>query len=130
MSGALVLRPIPGRFAVCRLPASSPLPPWALAAGGGLRSVTRIAGELSIVAPEQEVPAGVCAERGWRALAVDGPLDFGLVGVLARLTAALAQAAVPVFVLSTHDTDLLLVGADRYDDAVAALNGAVGVEVR
>ena len=63
-------------------------------------------------------------EVGWRCLSVAGPLDFSLVGVLSGLTAALADARVPVFVLSSFDTDHLLVRAHDLDRAVAALRDA------
>ncbi|MGZ4278366.1 MAG: ACT domain-containing protein, partial [Solirubrobacteraceae bacterium] len=50
-----------------------------------------------------------------------GPLDFALTGILASLAGTLAAAGVPVFALSTYDTDLLLVPAARRGDAIAAL---------
>lgn len=81
----------------------------------------RTANELSIITLEALVPRDVHAERGFVALAMRGPLDFALVGVLARLTGALADARIPVFVLSTFDTDLLLVRADRAGDAHRAI---------
>jgi hypothetical protein len=52
---------------------------------------------------------------------VAGPLDFALVGVIADLTAGLARAGISVFVLSTFDTDHVLVRADSLDHAVATL---------
>lgn len=70
------------------------------------------------------MPAGVTAEQGWRALAVRGPLDFGLIGVLASLAAPLADARVPVFVISTYDTDYVLVPVAQLDAAVEALRAA------
>ena len=49
-----------------------------------------------------------------------GPLDFALTGILARLTAPLAAAGVPVFALSTFDTDYLLVREADAGRAVTA----------
>jgi hypothetical protein len=88
----------------------------------------RTAAELSIVAPAAHVPADVTAERGWQALAVRGPLDFGLTGVLADLARPLADVGIPIFVVSTFDTDWILVPGDRVDAAVDAL-GAAGHDV-
>jgi hypothetical protein len=67
-------------------------------------------------------------EPGWRCFQVSGPLDFALTGILARLTAPLAAAGVPVFALSTFDTDYLLI---RQADAAQALAAwtAAGIEV-
>jgi hypothetical protein len=118
----LRLHPLPGRFAVCRLAAGAAVPPWATR--GPLWSVTATAGELSVVCREEAVPAGVRHAGGWRALAVAGPLDFALVGVVASLTAPLAAAGVSVFVVSTFDTDVLLVREERLAEALAALAAA------
>jgi hypothetical protein len=112
-----------GRLAVCRLDGAAPVPEWALGAAPPV-SITRTAGELSVVCPQDAVPAGVHRRDGWRALAVRGPLDFALTGVLAGLAGALADAGVPIFALSTHDTDLVLVAEDDLDRAVGALRGA------
>jgi hypothetical protein len=113
---------LPGLLAVCRLPEGSdpPVPP----PGNGLWSFTRRPGESSLVCAEAEVPPGATAEPGWRALVVDGVLDFGMVGVLAGLSAALADAGVSIVAISTYDTDVLLVRASALDDAITALLGA------
>jgi hypothetical protein len=125
----LRLRVHPGRLAVVRLDPGGPLPPWAADPGDGpLHVVARTADETSVVTAADRVPAGVRAESDFRALEVAGPLDFALTGVLAGLTATLATAGVPVFVVSTFDTDWLLVRAGRRDAAVAALR-ASGVRV-
>lgn len=106
MAVGLDLLPVAGRFAVCRLDPGTDLPAWAR---GAFVSVTRTAVELSVVCPEDAVPPDVRAERGWRCLRVVGTLDFGMVGVLAGLVGPLAAAGVSVFVVSTFDTDYLLV---------------------
>ena len=116
----------PGRFAICRLPEDSPLADWMWS--GGLASVTRRAGERSVVCDEAAVPDSVKAHAGWRALTVAGPLDFSLTGVLASLAAPLADAGVPIFVLSTFDTDVLLVQDRELAKAVETL-AAAGHEV-
>jgi hypothetical protein len=83
--------------------------------------VTRTSEELSIVCPESSVPPGVRGERGWRALRVEGSLDFDEVGILASLAAPLAEAGVSVFVISTYGTDYVLVRDDQLESARAAL---------
>jgi hypothetical protein len=55
---------------------------------------------------------------------VEGQLDFALVGILASLTATLAAANVPVFVISTFDTDYILIKEPDLDRAIAALRSA------
>jgi hypothetical protein len=113
-----------GLLAVCRLGADAPLPVWAASGGGPLHAVVRTSAELSIVTEEGAVPGDVAAERGWRAIAVRGPLDFGMTGVLADLARPLADAEVPIFAISTYDTDWILVPGAKLDDAVTTLTSA------
>ena len=112
----LTLEWLTGRFAVCRFDPSASIPTWALA-GSDLISITRTQAELSIVAAEALVPAEVTAECGWVAMRVVGKLDFAIVGVLAKLTGALAEAGISCFAISTYDTDYILV---KQQDAVRA----------
>lgn len=111
----------PARLAVCRLSAGDPAPDWALASA--FFSITRTGEELSIVCPEASVPPGVRAEVGFRALGVEGRLDFALTGILSSLLDPLAEAGIPVFAISTFDTDFVLVREKDLDRAVAALRG-------
>jgi hypothetical protein len=84
----------------------------------------RTAAELSVVCEEGAVPDAVRAQRGWRALEVSGPLDLAMTGVLASLAVPLADAGVPIFAVSTYDTDYVLVPGARLHDAVTALRAA------
>ncbi len=106
-------------FAVCRLDARAGIPGWVTVAG--FCSVTRTKDELSVVCPMEYVPNKMKFERGWRALKMEGPLDFSLVGVLAGILSSLAEAGVPIFAISTHDTDYVLVKEESHDCAIAAL---------
>ncbi|MDI3316284.1 MAG: alpha/beta fold hydrolase [Bacillota bacterium] len=116
------LRLVPGRFALLSLPPDSPVPAWAEEGrAGALGAAIRTREELTLVEPEEALPQGAGAARGWRALAVDGPLDLSEVGILAGLAVPLAEAGVPVFVLSTYQTDLLLVPEEKLAVAREAL---------
>jgi hypothetical protein len=116
------LTTLPETFAVCKLPSTAAIPAWVNA--GSFVSITRTADELSVVCPEAHAPTDVTAERGWRALRVNGTLDFALIGILAALTVPLAEAGVSVFAVSTFDTDYLLVKADKFEQAITALTSA------
>jgi hypothetical protein len=109
-------------YAIVRLHPDAGLPDWV--EGGHFWSVTRSDSELSVVCREEDVPEDASAERGWCALEVAGPLDFSLTGVVASLVSPLADAAVPIFVLSTFDTDYLLVREPDLPRAAEALRGA------
>lgn len=113
-----------GAQSVCRLPPGDPVPEWA---AGSFVSITRTPTELSVTCATEAVPPDVATAAGcegpFRALEVSGPLDFSMVGVLSRLTAALAEAEVSVFVVSTFDTDWILVPEPALGRAVWALRG-------
>lgn len=112
----------PGRFAVCRFDPGAALPAWVLHESASLWSLTRTPGALSVVCPEDDLPPAVeQAERGWRALELKGPIPFDETGVLAGLAGPLAAAGVPLFALSTYDTDWLLVRERDLERARAAL---------
>ncbi len=117
----LSLEWIPGAFAICRLGSRDQLPEWLGGSEPLFLSVTRTDRELSIMVPQEKVPADVQAERGWVAIRVMGKLDFKVVGLLAGLTGALAEAGLPVMAISTYDTDVLLVKATDVGRAVEAL---------
>ncbi|QCN94404.1 ACT domain-containing protein [Azospirillum argentinense] len=116
----LTLSLLPDRLAVARLAPGDGMPGW-LDWTDPLVSATRTGEELSILCREARVPDGVTAERGWRAFKVEGPLDFSLFGVLARIAVPLAQARVPMFAMSTYDTDYVLVRDEDVERAADAL---------
>lgn len=113
---------LPGSFAMVRLAADAPLPRWATQ--GEFFSVTRTSDEVSIVCLADQVPSGVASETGWRALKVKGPFALSEIGVLAALTAPLADAKVSLFAISTFDTDYLLVSERQLPAAIAAFKSA------
>lgn len=112
----------PEVLAVSRLEAGSALPGWATA--GSLWNITQTGTELSIVCAEAATPVEARAERPWRALELEGPIPFGLTGILASVLTPLAEAGVGIFAFSTFDTDFVLVKGEDLERAVAALRDA------
>ena len=112
------LRVVEGQYAVARLDARDSIPSWAR---GAFVSITRTRDELSIVCDDDAVPDDVRAERGWRCLAVEGPIPFETIGVAAKITDTLATAGISVFFVSTHDTDYVLVKSEVFDRACDVL---------
>ena len=108
-------------MSVCQLDSAAGAPDWAVTSD--FFSGTRTPDELSVVCPEDAVPAGVRREGGWCVLKLEGPFEFSEVGVLASVTAPLAEAGVSVFAVSTYDTDYVLVKEEDLESAVVALRG-------
>lgn len=85
--------------------------------------------ECSLVCPEAYIPQDVLArDDGWRALRIEGVLDFSLVGILAKLSGILAEHQIPVFAVSTYNTDYLLVKQENWSSTLDALR-AEGYEM-
>jgi hypothetical protein len=118
------------RLAVCRFASDTRIPAWALE--GGFFCVVRTRDELSIVCSEDvctadRMPDGAPTERGWLALKLEGPFPFSMTGVLASFLQPLAEAQIPIFAISTVDTDYVLIKRENLERAVTAL-GAAGHE--
>lgn len=85
--------------------------------------------ELSLVCVADNIPANAThIENGWRALKIEGVLDFSLVGILAKLSALLAENEISIFAVSTFNTDYIFLKADMLDTAVNVITEA-GYEV-
>ncbi|HXZ28014.1 MAG TPA: ACT domain-containing protein [Terriglobales bacterium] len=109
-------------FVVCRLEPDAGVPEWA--ARGAFFSVTRTQEELSIVCAEEQVPAGAKRSARFATLKLHGPFAFSETGVVSAFVSPLAEAGVPVFVVSTFDTDCVLVPEESLEAALAALRQA------
>ena len=116
-----------GDFSVYRFDAAATIPEAALSCEGFL-SVTRTDRELSVVCGTGTLHQAKAEEEGWTLWKVQGPLDFGMTGVLSSITVPLAAAGVSIFALSTYDTDYILWKMDKAAAAVRALRAA-GFEV-
>jgi hypothetical protein len=112
---------VPGTLAICRLHATDRIPSWALELHEGFVSITRTADELSIVCPEEAVPPDTQVEEDWRALVIPGPIPFEATGVMAALATPLANAGIPIFAISTFDTDYVLVRSQNLELALEVL---------
>lgn len=91
--------------------------------------VASTADELSLVCPTFMTPKKTLKrEDGWKMFKVEGPLDFSLIGILAKIAQILADKKISIFAQSTYDTDYIMVKADKFDEALTALKDA-GYEV-
>ena len=81
--------------------------------------------EKSLVCPTELVPQNtVKRDDGWKALHINGMLDFSLVGVLARISTILAENSIGIFAVSTFNTDYIFVKKCNFDKAIQALEDA------
>jgi hypothetical protein len=116
-----------GPFAICRLSPGVAVPDWALR--GMFFSVTSTTDELSVVCLQAQVPAGIAHEGDWACLQLQGPFPFSETGILTSFVQPLSERAIPLFAISTFDTDYVLVKQGWVDQAIAALRDAGHHEV-
>jgi hypothetical protein len=117
------LRILDETFAIARLAADAAVPSWV--GGNDLLAVVRTRNELSIVCRDEAVPPTLTeVQRGFRTFVVTGTLDFAVIGIIADLAKPLADAGIPIFGISTYDTDHILVRATSLDEARVALESA------
>lgn len=85
--------------------------------------------ENSLVCITEDVPNNVTArEDGWRGFRIEGMLDFSLIGILAKISALLAENHIGLFALSTYNTDYILTKEENFSKALDVLENA-GYEV-
>jgi len=116
----LTLKVLDEKFAVCKVDNNKPIPMWVLKSRD-FYSITRTHDEMSIISIESSVPEHVEKEGGWKAFMVDRVLDFELIGVISSITGILAEKEISVFVMSTYNTDYILVKEDDFEKAVEVL---------
>lgn len=81
--------------------------------------------ENSLVCITQKVPDNVLErDDGWKAFRIQGVLDFSLIGILAQISALLAENKIGIFVVSTYNTDYILVKAENFQKALDVLEQA------
>ena len=81
--------------------------------------------EYSLVCATGDVPANVIRrDDGWKGFRIQGVLDFSLVGILSKIATLLAENGIPIFAISTYNTDYVLTKAEHYGKALDALKQA------
>ena len=115
----LTLSLMPDTYAFCRLAPDSKVPDWAYQ--GAFYSISKTSDELSIVVDQRFAPAGIKKAENWKGFKIEGPLDFSITGILAALSKTLADNKIPLFCVSTFDTDYILVESEYYEQAKKAL---------
>jgi hypothetical protein len=84
-------------------------------------SLTKTKDELSIVAASGLIEQYDKAENGWRIIKIIGTLDFSLIGIISRISTILANENISVFVISTYNTDYIMVKKENIENAIKAL---------
>ena len=78
--------------------------------------------EISLVCITDDVPTHTLErEDGWKAFRIQGVLDFSLIGILSKISTILAENKIGIFVVSTYNTDYVLVKKEKFNAALDLL---------
>ncbi|HCA78486.1 MAG TPA: ACT domain-containing protein [Bacteroidetes bacterium] len=122
MAHKLTLQLLNETFTINKLPQFAEIP--SILSNGEMCFISRTDEELSIVCPDFMAPNNVQQELGWRCLKVEGTVKLQEVGVLASILQPLSEAGVPVFTVSTFNTDYVFVMDEHLVNVVHALQKA------
>lgn len=109
-------------YAIVRLAPDAALPEWATR--GEFTSISRSCDELSVVCPIENLPRDVVSPHRWICLKLEGPFPFSQTGVLLSFIEPLSPQGIPIFAISTYDTDYVLIQEEWAGAAIGALQGA------
>ena len=122
MTVSVELLAMSGDYAVTLLAPDSTVPDWVY--GPGFVNLSLCDDELSIVTPQDRVPAGVEADWGWRALKFTGEFPFDEPGIVLSVVRPISEAGLAVFVVSTFHRDYILVRSKDFERIRALLEAA------
>jgi hypothetical protein len=115
----LKFRKLPGLYAIVRFAPGATIPDWATK--GDFTSITRTTDELSVVCSTENLPAELDSQPQWTCLKLEGPFAFSQTGILLSFIEPLSYRNVPIFAISTYDTDYVLVQQEHSQSAFDAL---------
>ena len=86
--------------------------------------------ENSLVCKTEDVPKNtIMCEDGFKAFRIEGVLDFSLTGILAGISALLAEEKIGIFAVSTFNTDYIFVKEEKEMAALDKLQKAGGYQI-
>lgn len=111
------IKVIDGSFSVCKVTDFSEVDP-----SKKFNFISATDEEISLICLTENVPDNF-TERidGWRALKIQGVLDFSLIGILSKILGLLAEAKIGIAAVSTYNTDYIFVKETDLDKAVETL---------
>ena len=108
-------------YSVCQLNHDAPIPDWA---SQTFLAIIRTDDELTIIAPTSSVAKNTKAQHDFVCFRVTGEIAFDVIGVIAEISRALANANIPILSVSTYNTDYFLVSKSNQEPARLALMAA------
>ena len=121
MKKKITLSLLPQKFGICHFEKKTQIPKWARE--GEFFSITKTDQELSIVFPQEKIPSGVLYEPNWRAFRIEGIVEgIYAVGIIEILARPLAENKIPIFDISTYQTNYIFVKEKNLKKAIELLS--------
>jgi len=115
----MTIKILPGDYTIFKLPSGSAVPQWV--DRNRFYSITDTGEEMSIICSGEATPDTYPHECSLKIFKVEGELDFGLTGVLNSITTPLSENKIPLFTVSTFNTDYFFIKMEHANRAVEAL---------
>ena len=109
-------------YQITRLPFNSEIPAGIY--NGEFYSIGKTDDELSIICTDEISFTCEESDNDWRIFKFVESMDLNLIGIAAKITSVLANANVNIMVVSTYNTDFVMVKNDKLEIAVNALKSA------
>lgn len=78
--------------------------------------------EISLVCDTNNLPSNILSrDDNWKAFRIEGVLDFSLIGILSKISSLLAENNIGIFVISTYNTDYILIKKENFSKAIKLL---------
>jgi hypothetical protein len=116
----LKLSLLPQTYAICSFPPDFTFP--AIDAVSSILSITKTSKETTIVCDENRIPGDCRKSENWKCIKIEGSFDLDAIGVVAGISKPLAESRISIYVVSTYDTDYVLIKAKDIDRAVSCLS--------
>jgi len=108
------------KYSIYKFRNEADLPNWVYSSD--FYSITKTKDELSVVAVQTDnIPGEIPYNSDWRILKIDGPLDLSLTGIIAGIADTFKDNNIPIFTISTYDTDYVLIKDKDLDIGIRAL---------
>jgi uncharacterized protein len=122
------LIPLDELFSIYQIPNNQEIPSAIISSG--FYSITKTEDEISIVTNCRTEFGFTHSGKKWKGLKVEGILDFSLTGIINEITKPLKENKIPVFVLSTFNTDYVFVQKENFEKAIQILNLTENITVK
>ena len=108
------------KYSIYRFANESHLPDWIYLSD--FYSITKTKDELSVVTLQDITDSeNTISSKDWRIIKIAGPLDLSLIGIIAEISTILKNKSIPIFTVSTFDTDYILVKQKDLEVGIKAL---------